>query len=91
MTGTFACIAGGGTGGHVLPGLAIAEALVDAGHDRDTIRFVGSSHGPDTTLVPAAGFALDTVAGRGIPRRVSLGQRGGRGQHRARAWVGHRR
>jgi UDP-N-acetylglucosamine--N-acetylmuramyl-(pentapeptide) pyrophosphoryl-undecaprenol N-acetylglucosamine transferase len=71
MTGTFACIAGGGTGGHVLPGLAIAEALVDAGHDRDTIRFVGSTHGPDTTLVPAAGFALDTVAGRGIPRRVS--------------------
>ncbi len=72
MTGTFACIAGGGTGGHVLPGLAIAEALVDDGHERDTIRFVGSTHGPDRQLVPAAGFTLDTVAGRGIPRRLSV-------------------
>ncbi len=71
MTDTFACIAGGGTAGHVLPGLAIAEAMVDAGHDRATIRFVGSERGPDATLVPAAGFALDTVAGRGIPRKLS--------------------
>ena len=71
-TSTYACIAGGGTAGHVLPGLAIAEALVEAGHEPATIRFVGSEHGPDATLVPAAGFALDTVAGRGIPRQVSV-------------------
>jgi UDP-N-acetylglucosamine--N-acetylmuramyl-(pentapeptide) pyrophosphoryl-undecaprenol N-acetylglucosamine transferase len=71
VTGTYACIAGGGTAGHVLPGLAIAEAMVEAGHDPATIRFVGSERGPDATLVPAAGFALHTVAGRGIPRKVS--------------------
>ncbi len=70
-TAVFACIAGGGTAGHVLPGLAIAEALVAAGHDPASIRFVGSERGPDATLVPAAGFELHTVAGRGIPRRPS--------------------
>jgi len=70
--GTFACIAGGGTAGHLLPGLAVADALVERGHGRDTIHFVGGSHGPETTAVPAAGYPLTTLPGRGIPRKVSL-------------------
>ncbi|MGZ4718063.1 MAG: UDP-N-acetylglucosamine--N-acetylmuramyl-(pentapeptide) pyrophosphoryl-undecaprenol N-acetylglucosamine transferase [Acidimicrobiales bacterium] len=69
---TFACIAGGGTAGHLLPGLAVAEALVERGHERASIHFVGGSHGPETTTVPAAGFPLTTLPGRGIPRRLSL-------------------
>jgi undecaprenyldiphospho-muramoylpentapeptide beta-N-acetylglucosaminyltransferase len=69
--GTFACIAGGGTAGHLLPGLAVADALVERGHQRDTIHFVGGSRGPETTTVPAAGFPLTTLPGRGIPRKVS--------------------
>lgn len=72
MAGTFACVAGGGTAGHLLPGLAVAEALVDAGHERDSIHFVGGEHGPEVRLVPAAGFGLTTLPGRGIPRRISL-------------------
>ena len=69
---TFAVIAGGGTAGHVLPGLAIAEALVDAGHERDTIRFVGSARGLETRLVPEAGYRLDALPGRGIQRSLTL-------------------
>lgn len=72
MAGTFACVAAGGTGGHVLPGLAVARALVERGHEPDTIRFVGSDRGIETSLVPEAGFSLVTLPGRGIERRVSL-------------------
>ena len=62
--GTFACIAGGGTAGHLLPGMAVAEALVARGHDRSTIHFVGGSRGPETTLVPEAGFPLTALPGQ---------------------------
>jgi undecaprenyldiphospho-muramoylpentapeptide beta-N-acetylglucosaminyltransferase len=68
---TFACIAGGGTAGHLLPGLAVAEALVERGHPRGSIHFVGGSRGPETTMVPEAGFPLTSLPGRGIPRRLS--------------------
>ncbi len=51
-------IAGGGTAGHVFPGLALGNALRAAGHE---VRFLGTDRGQEVTLVPAAGFALDTV------------------------------
>ncbi len=65
-------IVGGGTAGHTNPGIAIAEALVEAGIDRSDIGFVGSRRGNEATLVPAAGFDLDVLPGRGVPRRVGL-------------------
>jgi len=71
--GRFAVIAGGGTAGHVHPGLAVARALVDRGHDASSILYVGSEHGIERELVPAAGFELMTVPGRGIPRQLSFG------------------
>lgn len=53
-------VAGGGTGGHVIPALAIAlelKALYNA-----EIVFVGTARGIETRLVPAAGFDLELIA-----------------------------
>lgn len=68
---TWALIAGGGTAGHLLPGLSVARALVADGHDAGTIHFVGAERGPEQDLVPAAGFTVDVLPGRGIQRTVS--------------------
>ena len=52
-------IAGGGTGGHVIPALAIGRELRDV-HGAE-VRFVGTARGLETRLVPEAGFPLDLV------------------------------
>lgn len=65
-------IAGGGTAGHVLPALSIAAALVERGHDPSTIHFIGSARGQEATLVPAAGYGITLLAGRGIQRRLTM-------------------
>lgn len=69
--GPFAVVTGGGTGGHVTPALAVAEALVAAGHDRGEILFVGGRRGIESRLVPQAGFSLVALPGRGIKRSLS--------------------
>ncbi|MCU1344513.1 MAG: murG [Acidimicrobiia bacterium] len=61
-------LAGGGTAGHVLPALAIARALVAAGHPADRVRFVGSASGMEAGLVPAAGFSLTALSLRNFRR-----------------------
>jgi UDP-N-acetylglucosamine--N-acetylmuramyl-(pentapeptide) pyrophosphoryl-undecaprenol N-acetylglucosamine transferase len=68
---TFAVVAGGGTAGHVLPGLAIGRALVGRGHPPASLHFVGSQRGIDSRLVPEAGFPLTVLPGRGIQRRLT--------------------
>jgi undecaprenyldiphospho-muramoylpentapeptide beta-N-acetylglucosaminyltransferase len=68
----FAVLAGGGTGGHVYPAISLAEELVARGHDRSAIRFVGSRRGPEGRVVPAAGFHVDLLPGRGLQRRDLL-------------------
>lgn len=65
----WAVIAGGGTGGHAVPAIAIGQALVARGHDPSSILFVGSQRGIEARLVPAAGFDLVLLPGRGIARR----------------------
>jgi UDP-N-acetylglucosamine--N-acetylmuramyl-(pentapeptide) pyrophosphoryl-undecaprenol N-acetylglucosamine transferase len=52
-------IAGGGTGGHILPALAVARSLV-AHHDAE-ILFVGTARGMESRLVPEAGFHLRLI------------------------------
>lgn len=54
MTDRF-LVAGGGTGGHVTPALALAEELCAGG---DEVLILGSQRGLEQELVPAAGFAL---------------------------------
>lgn len=71
-TGTWALFAGGGTAGHLLPGLSVARALVEAGHAASTIHFVGAERGPESVTVPEAGFTVDVLPGRGIQRKLSL-------------------
>ncbi len=65
-------IAGGGTAGHLLPGIAIADALVAQGHDVANIHFVGGDRGVERELVPAAGYSVTELPGRGIQRRLTL-------------------
>ena len=62
-------IAGGGTGGHVIPGVAIARELRER-HAAE-VRFVGTVRGLETTLVPANGFQLHLVRS-GQLKNVSL-------------------
>ena len=68
---TWAIIAGGGTAGHVLPGLSIARELTRRGCPREAVHFVGSRRGIEDRLVPEAGFTLTVLPGRGIQRRLT--------------------
>jgi UDP-N-acetylglucosamine--N-acetylmuramyl-(pentapeptide) pyrophosphoryl-undecaprenol N-acetylglucosamine transferase len=52
-------IAGGGTGGHIIPALAVARELV-ARHSAE-ILFIGTERGMETRLVPEAGFGLRLI------------------------------
>lgn len=67
----FAVIAGGGTAGHVTPGVAVARELVGRGHDASSLHFVGARRGVEADVVPAAGFPLTLLPGRGIRRSLS--------------------
>lgn len=68
---TRVMIVGGGTAGHVLPGVAIGRELVKQGMAAEEIHFVGSERGVEHKLVPEAGFELSLLPGRGIARRLT--------------------
>lgn len=70
-------MAGGGTGGHIIPALAIAERLQDTVAKESAfsgveIMFFGSDYGMETRLIPEAGFKLEALPIRGISRAISL-------------------
>jgi UDP-N-acetylglucosamine--N-acetylmuramyl-(pentapeptide) pyrophosphoryl-undecaprenol N-acetylglucosamine transferase len=68
-SGKLRClIAAGGTAGHVLPSLAVADALVRRGVH---VTFAGSPDRIEAQLVPEAGYELDTFRIAGLPRRPS--------------------
>jgi len=63
-------IAAAGTGGHVYPALAVAEALAARGVSRESILFVGGSR-LEATAVPEAGFPFVGVELAGLQRRLT--------------------
>jgi UDP-N-acetylglucosamine--N-acetylmuramyl-(pentapeptide) pyrophosphoryl-undecaprenol N-acetylglucosamine transferase len=67
----YALVVGGGTAGHVMPAIAIAQALVDRRHPPSSIHMAGSARGLEAKLFPDAGFPYTLLPGRGIERRLS--------------------
>jgi UDP-N-acetylglucosamine--N-acetylmuramyl-(pentapeptide) pyrophosphoryl-undecaprenol N-acetylglucosamine transferase len=63
-------IAGGGTGGHVFPGLALADRL--RGDHGASVEFIGSPAGPESRLVPEAGYPFHPVDAAPFYRELSL-------------------
>jgi UDP-N-acetylglucosamine--N-acetylmuramyl-(pentapeptide) pyrophosphoryl-undecaprenol N-acetylglucosamine transferase len=68
---TFAVVTGGGTAGHVLPAIAVAEALVATGHDATEIHYVGATRGIETRLLPATPFPHTFFDVVGFQRSIS--------------------
>jgi UDP-N-acetylglucosamine--N-acetylmuramyl-(pentapeptide) pyrophosphoryl-undecaprenol N-acetylglucosamine transferase len=58
-------IAGGGTGGHLFPGIALAEEVVDR-HPRNDAIFVGTDRGLEARVVPQNGFVFEAIKSRGL-------------------------
>jgi UDP-N-acetylglucosamine--N-acetylmuramyl-(pentapeptide) pyrophosphoryl-undecaprenol N-acetylglucosamine transferase len=67
-------IAGGGTGGHLYPGIAVAREIVSRRPDAQ-ISFVGTAKGIEARAVPLAGFPLDLIRSGGIKGK-SIAARG---------------
>lgn len=69
-------IAGGGTGGHLFPGIALAEE-VSTRHPRNDVVFVGTDRGLEARVVPQNGFVFEAVKSRGLkgmgPLKLLLG------------------
>src|SRR5712691_10441024 len=64
-------IAGGGTGGHIYPAIAIAREYVARDKSRRVI-FVGTERGLEKTIVPKAGFPLEVISVGGIKGKGGL-------------------
>ncbi len=58
-------IAGGGTGGHLYPGIAVARELLVRRPDAE-ISFAGTARGIESRVIPREGFALDVIRSGGI-------------------------
>ena len=73
MTGLTVVIAGGGTGGHLFPGIAVAREIQRRVPGAE-VSFAGTSRGLEARVVPAEGFALDVIRSAGLKGKA-LGSR----------------
>ncbi len=64
-------IACGGTGGHINPGLAIADIIKKKYPDSEFL-FAGTPRGMESTLVPKAGYRIETIKVAGFQRKISF-------------------
>lgn len=64
-------VAGGGTGGHIYPALAIAKGIEDR-FPGAAILYVGTKHGMEADIVPKQGYAFKGISAAGLERKVSL-------------------
>jgi undecaprenyldiphospho-muramoylpentapeptide beta-N-acetylglucosaminyltransferase len=68
----FAIIAGGGTGGHVSPAIALGQELARRGHPRSSITFAGARGRLEADAVPEAGFEIHLLPVRGLRFRPTI-------------------
>ncbi len=73
MSGLRVVFAGGGTGGHLYPGIAVAHRL-QARCPGTEVTFVGLRHGLEERLVPREGFPLHTVPVRALTGEAKMAQ-----------------
>jgi len=66
-------IAGGGTGGHLFPGIAVAEEFL-ARDPANQVLFVGTARGIEAKAVPAAGYPLELISAAGIRGKGTFSQ-----------------
>ena len=64
-------ISGGGTGGHIYPGLAVARSLEEKQAEVEVL-FVGTETGLEADIIPKAGYKLKTIKAEGFSRQLSL-------------------
>ena len=64
-------IAAAGTGGHINPGIAIANKIKEQEPDSNII-FVGTDRGLENDLVPRAGYELKTIEAYGLSKKISI-------------------
>lgn len=64
-------LAGGGTGGHIYPAIAIADAISERDKTAE-IAFIGTKKGLENKLVSAAGYPIHHIEVRGLRRRLSF-------------------
>ncbi|MDD4237405.1 MAG: undecaprenyldiphospho-muramoylpentapeptide beta-N-acetylglucosaminyltransferase [Desulfotomaculaceae bacterium] len=64
-------VAGGGTGGHIYPALAIVQGLKER-HPEAEILYVGNSQGMEADIVPKEGLPFKGLAGAGLERKLSM-------------------
>ena len=77
MTARHVVVMAAGTGGHVIPGLAVAREMLSRGW---TVSWLGTTEGMENRLVPPSGIALDRIAfsglrGKGLPHTLTGGLR----------------